>query len=140
MKLNDYSYDEIREGSVFHFEKTITAEDVDNFAKLTGDINPLHMDESYAKSMKFKGRIAHGMLAGSLFSALVGMLCPGKKSLYLSQSLNFRKPIPVNSEVTVRGIVKEKTGSVRMIVISTEIVIGNEVAISGEAKVKVFGD
>ena len=140
MKLNDYSYDEVKAGSVFHFKRNITAEDVDNFAKLTGDFNPLHMDERYAKSMEFKSRIVHGMLAGSLFSALVGMVYPGKRNLYLSQSLNFRKPIPVNSEVTVRGTVKEKIDSIRMITISTEIMLGDEVAVSGEAKVRVLGE
>lgn len=140
MKLNDLAYDEIRVGQKFDFKKLISDGDMDKFARLTGDFNPLHCDENYAKKKQFKGRIVHGMLAASLFSALVGMVCPGKRSLYLSQSLNFKKPIPANSEVTVRGVVKDKVDSIKMIVINTELVYGGQVVINGEAKVKVLGD
>lgn len=140
MNLNDYSYDEIKIGQKFDFKKLLAAEDIENFAKLTGDFNPLHCDDDYAKSTRFRGRIAHGMLAASLFSTIVGMLCPGKRSLYLSQSLNFKKPIPLNSEVIVRGTVKDKIKSINVISLHTEVIYNGEVAVNGEAKVKVLGD
>ena len=140
MKLNDYSYDEIKIGQKFNFKKLLAVEDIDNFAKLTGDFNPLHCDDDYAKSTQFGGRIAHGMLAASLFSTIIGMLCPGKRSLYLSQSLNFKKPLPLNSKVIVRGIVKDKIKSVSVIVLYTEVIYNGDVAVNGEAKVKVLGD
>ncbi|NQV08248.1 MaoC family dehydratase [Candidatus Woesearchaeota archaeon] len=138
MELNDYNYEDIGVGKVFEFKRILTKKNVDEFADLTEDHNPLHTDEEYAKTTQFKGRIMHGMLAASLFSTLFGMECPGKKNLYLSQSLNFKKPIPPDSELTVRGTVKQKMDSFKMITIFTEIILNNEVMIDGEARVKII--
>lgn len=138
--MNDYSYDEIKVGQEFEFKRIITGEDINDFAKLTGDFNPLHCDEEYTKNTQFKRRIAQGMLAGSLFSTLVGMVCPGKRNLYLSQSLNFKKPLYPGSELLVKGEVKDKTDSIRMVRIKTEIICEGSVVITGEAKVKVVED
>tara|TARA_Y100000310_G_C20480522_1_gene714449 strand:- start:14 stop:433 length:420 start_codon:yes stop_codon:yes gene_type:complete len=138
MELNEYSYDEIDVGKVFEFKRKISTEDVDSFSKLTKDFNPLHNDHEYAKNTEFNDRIVHGMLAGSLFSTLLGMVCPGKKNLYLSQNLNFRKPIYLDSEVLVRGKIKNKIDSIRVLVIETQIMVGDSVIIEGEAKVKVM--
>ena len=93
MKINNYEYDETYQGMRFEFKKVITNEDLDSFAKIVGDYNPLHCDVEFAKKKGFKDRVVYGMLAGSLFSTLVGMVCPGKNNLYLSQNLNFREPI-----------------------------------------------
>ena len=135
--MNEYNYDEINTGDVFEFKRKISIEDISNYAELTGDFNPLHCDEEYAKGTQFKQRIIHGMLAGSLFSTLVGMICPGKKNLYLAQSLNFKVPIYPNSELTVRGTIKSKSDTIKLIVINTEIIVNGDIAINGEAKVKV---
>ena len=137
MKINEYNYDEINVGDMFEFKRNLSIEDVDNYAKLTEDFNPLHCDEKYAKSTQFKSRIVHGMLVGSLFSTLVGMICPGKKNLYLAQSLNFKNPIYPNSELIVRGTVKSKSDTIKIIIINTEILVNGNVVINGEAKVKV---
>ena len=77
------------------------------------------------------------MLAGSLFSTLVGMVCPGKNNLYLAQSLNFKNPIYPNSELIVRGIVKSKIDAIKLIVINTEIIVNEIIVIEGEAKVRI---
>ena len=138
MELNDYSYDEIKIGHTFEFKRRLTDTDVKTFANLTEDKNPLHCDEEYAKKTKFNGRIVHGMLAGSLFSALVGMLCPGKRSLYASQTLHFKKPIPIDTEVTVRGTIKNKVDSLKMVEITTQILVKGNVGVDGEAKVLVM--
>jgi len=138
MELNNYNYEDTEVGKVFEFKRTITEKDVNDFATLTDDFNPLHTDEEYAKTTQFGGKIMHGMLAASLFSTLFGMECPGKKNLYLSQSLNFKKPIPPDSELTVRGTVKQKMDSFKMITIFTEIILNNEVMIDGEARVKII--
>src|SRR3989344_4434677 len=137
MKINEYNYDEINVGDMFEFKRNLSIEDVENYAKLTEDFNPLHCDEKYAKSTQFKSRIVHGMLVGSLFSTLVGMICPGKKNLYLAQSLNFKNPIYPNSELIVRGTVKSKSDTIKIIIINTEILVNGNVVINGEAKVKV---
>ena len=137
MKINEYNYDEINVGDMFEFKRNLSIEDVENYAKLTEDFNPLHCDEKYAKSTQFKSRIVHGMLVGSLLSTLVGMICPGKKNLYLAQSLNFKNPIYPNSELIVRGTVKSKSDTIKIIIINTEILVNGNVVINGEAKVKV---
>lgn len=137
MELNNYKYKDIEEGKVFQFKKTLDSQDVLKFSEITGDENPLHTDEDYAKTTPFKGRICQGMLVAGLFSTLFGMVCPGKNNLYLSQTLNFRKPVKINSEVTVRGTVREKIDSLKIIFVDTEILLDNEVVIDGKAKVQV---
>ena len=138
MNINNYKYHEICIGDTFYFQRYLSIEDIDNYAKLTGDYNPLHCDEEYAKTTEFNGRIIHGMLASSLFSTLVGMVCPGKKNLYLTQNLNFKRPIYHNSKVTVKGTIKNKIDSIKLISIQTEILIDGVVMIDGEAKVKLM--
>jgi 3-hydroxybutyryl-CoA dehydratase len=136
--MNDHNFEDLEVGKIFEFLRTISTEDVDNFSKLTGDFNSLHNDQEYAETTEFKGRIAHGMLVGSLFSTLFGMVCPGKRNLYLSQNLNFRKPVPLNSTVIVRGKIKNKIESLKILVVETEILLNNEVVVNGEAKIKVI--
>ncbi len=133
-------YSEINIGDVHEFEKVITKEDIETFAGLTGDYNPLHVNEDFAKNTSFKKNVVHGMLAGSLFSTLVGMYCPGRDNLYLAQSLNFVKPIFPGDRILVRGTIKNKIDAVKMILMKTEILKDSAVVINGEAKVKVLGD
>lgn len=133
----DYNYGEISVGMTTEFEKRIAEEDIRKFAELTGDFNPLHVDKEYAKKTEFKGNIAHGMLAASLFSTLLGMYCPGRKNIYLSQTLNFRKPVKPNSLLKIKGEITGKTESLKLLTIKTSISCGGEVLIDGEAKVKV---
>ena len=133
-------YSEINIGDVHEFERVITKEDIETFAGLTGDYNPLHVNEDFAKNNIFKKNVVHGMLAGSLFSTLVGMYCPGRDNLYLTQSLNFVKPIFPGDRILVRGTIKNKIDAVKMILIKTEILKDRTIVINGEAKVKVLGD
>ena len=138
LSANDYNYEDINVGDTFEFSKVLTTQDIDRYADLTGDHNPLHCDEEYALSTEFKNRVVHGMLAGSLFSTLVGMVCPGKKNLYLTQSLKFKSPVYPDSELTVRGKILKKIDSLKVIVINTEILVSGEIVIEGEAKVKLI--
>jgi len=138
MKLNNYNYEQIEIGKIFEFKKILTLKDVLDFSKITGDENPLHIDEEYAKGTIFGERICQGMLVGSLFSTLFGMICPGKKNLYLSQTLNFKKPVKINSELIIRGTVENKIDSLKMIMVKTEIIVEGEIVVSGEAKVQLL--
>src|SRR3989338_2219686 len=132
LKANQYRYENIPAGAVFSFEKVISTEDVQHFARLTGDHNPLHVDEAFGKESIFGKNIVHGMLAGSLFSTLVGMHCPGENCLYLSQSLRFRTPLYYGDVITVRGTVVGKNDAIRMITMKTEILREGKVLIDGE--------
>jgi 3-hydroxybutyryl-CoA dehydratase len=138
MELNDYPYEQIEVGKIFQFKKNLTSKDVQEFSKITGDENPLHLDEKYAKTTPFNGRICQGMLVASLFSTLFGMVCPGKKNLYLSQTLNFKKPVKIDSELIIRGTVKQKIDSLKIVVVKTEIFCGEELTLIGEARVQVL--
>lgn len=136
--FGDLKFEQIKVGDVFSFRKLISNELIDGFADLVGDYNPLHMDAVYAKENGFEGRLAHGLLVGSLFSTLVGMLCPGRRALYLSQSLNFKKPVVAGREVLIRGEVLDKFESTRIIKLKTLVYDQkNVIAMTGEALVKV---
>ena len=117
----DYSFDEIEIGLKHSFEVIINDEIVDNFAKISGDFNPLHMDEQYAIKTKFGKRVCHGMLLSSFFSRLVGMYLPGKNALYFSQNLNFVGPCFIGDQVTVKGEVIDKSESTKIIKLETTI-------------------
>jgi len=131
-------YEDIKVGDVYSFKKTLNKQDVLNFAKLTGDHNKLHVDETFGKKSKFKQNISHGMLAGSLFSTIIGMHCPGEDGFYISQTLNFKMPIFYGDKLLVKGTVINKNDSIKMITLKTEILKENKVAISGEAKAMVL--
>jgi 3-hydroxybutyryl-CoA dehydratase len=80
--------------------KTIAAADVDTFAQLIGDFNPIHVDEEYARRSRFGGRIAHGMFTGGLISAVLGNELPGPGAIYLSQQLQFMAPVYIDDTIT----------------------------------------
>ena len=136
--MTDIRFEEIETGKSFSFERTLSKDDVAVFARLTGDKNPHHVDESFGKASVFKANIVHGMLAGGLFSTLVGMHCPGEKCLYLSQSLFFKSPIFPGEALTVKGTVTGKNDSIGLVTLRTEILREGKVVVEGEAKVKVM--
>jgi acyl dehydratase len=117
----EYSFNEIKIGLEHHFEISIDEKLEGDFAKISGDFNPLHMDEQYAKKTKFGKRVCHGMLLGSFFSRLVGMYLPGKNALYFSQNLNFVEPCFIGDIVIVKGKIINKSESTKMIKIETTI-------------------
>ena len=102
----------LRVGDTAELSKTITDEDVRTFADLTGDHNPVHLDDSYASGTRFGRRIAHGMLTASLISSVLANHLPGRGTVYLSQSLKFVAPVylddTVTARVTITGIKEDK--------------------------------
>ena len=130
---------EIRLKDKAQFEVDITAKLVENFAKLSGDYNPLHTDARYAKTTSFGETIPHGMIAGALFSRLIGMYLPGERSLYLSQTLFFRKPMRVGMEAIISGEVTHLTHAQHTVVVATTLCNkkNGDVLVDGEAMVKI---
>ena len=134
------NFDEIYVGQKVSFQVEITDEMIKKFAELSGDYNPLHMDEIYAQNSKFNQRVCHGMLLGSFLSQLVGMHIPGKKCLYLSQNLNFHNPCYISDTISVEGVVKEKSNSTQILEIETTIKNQeNILLVNGIARVMVLG-
>lgn len=137
-KAAKIKYSDIQLGTVYAFEKKITQNDMFKFARLTGDFNPLHVEKAFGDKSMFGKNVVHGMLAGSLFSTLVGMYCPGEKNLYISQTLQFKKPIYPGETVKVIGTVVGKNNSIKFVTIKTDIVHREEISITGTAVVRVL--
>ncbi|MCZ4696341.1 dehydrogenase [Ancylomarina euxinus] len=95
MKINDF----------FEMNICYTQEQVNSFATITGDTNPIHIDEDFASKSFFGSRIIHGFLSGSIFSRIIGTYFPGNGSIYLSQSMKFLKPMYTETNYTVRVII-----------------------------------
>lgn len=132
--------DEIHVGDVAEMAKTVTETDIALFAGVTGDFNPVHIDQVAAEQSMFKGRIAHGMLSAGFISAVLGMRLPGTGSIYLSQSLRFTKPVRVGDTVTARVEVLEVLATKRRVRLATTCRNQKgETVVDGEAVVMVDG-
>jgi len=105
---NSRSFDELVVGQRAAVEKTITEKDVNLFAEVSGDFNPVHTNEEFAKQTRFKRRIAHGMLAASLVSRVIGTKMPGPGTIYLSQTLNFKAPVYFGDTISAEVEIIEK--------------------------------
>jgi acyl dehydratase len=117
----EYNFEELFVGQKANFFKKIDSTLVNDFAKISGDFNPLHMNDEYASTTNFGKRVCHGMLLASFFSQLIGMYLPGKNSLYFSQTLNFRNPCFIDDNITIEGEIIEKKSNIKLIVIKTTI-------------------
>ena len=118
--------------------KTVAESDIVTFAEVTGDRNPVHLDEAYAAGTPFKGRIAHGMLSAGLISAVFGMELPGPGSIYVSQTLNFKGPVRIGDTVIARVRVAELMPKRRARFACT-CLVGDKVVLDGEAILMVPG-
>jgi len=125
-------------GASASLDKTIVESDLTDFARLSLDTNPVHLDEDYARTTRFGGRIAHGMLAASLVSAVLGTRLPGPGTVYLSQSLAFKGPVRIGDTITATATVKAvREGKP---IVTLETVVSNQhgdVVLTGEAVVLV---
>jgi 3-hydroxybutyryl-CoA dehydratase len=137
MTLVERKFNEIQVGDSYTFNQTWSADDVDAFARLSGDHNPLHTDTDYASGTQFKKRVVHGMLVASSISKLLGMYVPGKYCLYLQQSITFKKPTFIGDELTITGTVVSKSNATKILSIDVQIYRGDEKIIEGESKVQV---
>ena len=136
--INELKYDDIFIGQQESFSINITESMVEKFSNLSGDLNPLHMDNKFAESSSFNKRIVHGMLLASFFSQLIGMKLPGKNALYFSQTLNFRSPCYIDDTIEIVGKVTEKSDSTQIITVSTSIFNKSKIClIDGIAKIIV---
>ncbi|WP_166259758.1 MaoC/PaaZ C-terminal domain-containing protein [Marinobacter salicampi] len=133
--LENVTYDELQEGDTATYSKTLTEDELILFAAVSGDVNPVHLDAEYAAGSMFKERIAHGMWSGSLISAAIATVLPGPGTIYLEQSLAFKRPVRLNDTLTVTLTVlhKEPKGRVVMgCVVSNQ---DGKKVVSGEARV-----
>ncbi len=132
-------FDEIKIGDKAELDHLLTQEDVQAFASLTGDFNPLHLDEEFAKKTLFQKPVVHGMLSAAFISTMIGMLLPGGGALWMAQAIEFLRPAFVGDTIHVVAKVKQKSLATRILVLS--IIITNqhgEELIIGESTVKML--
>ncbi|HLB07672.1 MAG TPA: MaoC family dehydratase [Alphaproteobacteria bacterium] len=130
-------FEDLKVGDTFSYTRRIGAKDVRGFAEISGDDNPLHLDERFARTTRFGGRIVHGMLTASLISSLVGVKLGVPGVIYLGQTLNFRAPVRPGDSVTARAVVKRREAKRSRVTFETVCSVGDRVVIDGEALVIV---
>ncbi|MBT9155323.1 MAG: (R)-specific enoyl-CoA hydratase [Firmicutes bacterium] len=134
--FQDVKFADIKVGDTASMSKTISESDIYLFAGVTGDFNPVHINEEFAKTTMFKGRIAHGMLSVGLISAVLGTALPGANTIYLAQELSFRAPVRIGDTVTATVEVLEKIdGKNRIILRTTATTQDGTLVIDGKATV-----
>lgn len=135
-EIKGLTIDQIKVGQSASFSKTVTETDVYNFAGVTGDFNPAHINEAYAKETFFKKRIAHGMLSAGFISAVLANKLPGPGTIYLGQELKFTKPVLIGDTITATCTVEEVIADRNRVIIKTVCTNQDgEVVIDGKAKV-----
>ena len=122
-------------GMTRHLNKVVTDEDIEMFATVSTDRNPVHLDESYAQDTIFEGRIAHGMLTAGLISAVIGEQLPGHGTVYLGQSLKFMGPVRPGDLVRAEVEVLEIDHAKRRVKLDTRCLVAEKVVLKGEATV-----
>ncbi len=130
-----YAIDELAVGMSDAYERTVTAADIDAFAAVSGDHNPVHLDEEFAKTTRFKGRIAHGMLGASFISTAIASKLPGPGTIYLGQTLSFKAPVRIGDKVEARVTIAEIQRDKGRVILKTQCLVGDTVVIDGEATV-----
>ena len=130
-------FDELSVGQSAETTHVVGAADIEAFAAVSGDVNPVHMDEAYAKTTTFGGRIAHGMLSAAYISATIAGELPGPGSIYISQALSFRRPVRIGDAVLTRISVVSVDNEKARVTLRTECLVGGKTVVDGEAVVMV---
>ena len=135
--MKGYFLEDLSVGMSAAYSKTVTESDIAKFAEVSGDNNPLHLDEAFAKTTRFKERIAHGMLSAGFISTILGTKLPGPGSIYMSQNLRFTAPVKIGDTVTARAEITDIRRDKKRVTLVTTCVVGETVVIEGEALVMV---
>lgn len=135
--FKSYFFEELSLGMRESFMKTVMADDIVGFAQLSGDHNPIHLSDHFAKHTRFGERIAHGLYTASLISAVLGMKLPGPGAVYLSQTLNFKGPVKIGDVVTVSAQVVELVEQGRRCKLACTCEVDGKIVLDGEAVVMV---
>ena len=140
-QLSNYTYDEISIGQTASYTKAVTDQDIQLFAAVSGDVNPVHLDAAFAATTPFKDRIAHGMLTGAFVSAALAMELPGPGTIYLGQTLRFRLPVKIGDTITVQLEVTAKRDDKKFVTLDCKAVNQNgKTVASGSAEVMALAE
>ena len=135
--LYGYFFEDLSVGMQATVSRTITETDLRNFSGVSGDTNPMHLNEEFARETPFGGCIVHGMLSASLISAVIGTKLPGPGCIYMSQTLKFLAPVRVGDTVYAVATIRELIPEKKRVIIDTKCLVKDTVVIDGEALIKV---
>ena len=136
-ELHGHYIEDLAKGMTALYARTVTEADLVIFAGVSGDTNPLHLNQEFAAHGVFEGRVAHGMLTASFVSTVLGTKLPGPGSIYLSQTLRFKAPVRIGDTVNARATVVDVNAEKRRVTLATVCTVANEVVLEGEAQVVV---
>ncbi|KCZ89409.1 MaoC family dehydratase [Hyphomonas johnsonii] len=134
-EFTGYKYEDLEIGMGYETVHLITEEDVQRFAEVSGDNNPLHMNEEFAAKTVFGRRIAHGALTASYISGILGNNLPGPGSIFIGLSMRFKRPVHIGDTVTVRAEVASKKDRGCRVTLKVECTVDGKRVITGEAEV-----
>ena len=127
-------YEDLQPGQSASMEKTVTERDIQAFGEATGDFNPVHFDEEYARTTLFRGRVAHGVLSIGFISAVIGTRLPGEGTIFVSASIDFKGPVRIGDTVVTTCTVKEIRER-RQVVLDCACTVEGKIVVTGEALV-----
>lgn len=134
--FSGYILEELSVGQSAELQREITEDRIQRFAEASDDFNPVHMDEAFARTTPYRGRIAHGLLSASFVSAVVGTLLPGPGAIYLHQTLTFHKPVRIGDVCTARVTVIAIDHATARVTLKTECLVNGEPVLDGEATIR----
>ncbi len=133
--MQGFYFDELTVGQAVETSRVVGAADIEAFAEVSGDNNPVHLDDAYARTTTFGERIAHGMLSAAYISAILGTRLPGPGAIYLSQSLRFRRPVKIGDLVVARATVTALDEAKGRVTLETVCEVAGKTVMDGEAVV-----
>ena len=134
-EFTGFKYEDLEIGQAHETVHEITADDIQRFAEVSGDFNPLHMSDEYAATTMFEKRIAHGALTASYISGILGNNLPGPGAIFVGLNMRFRRPVYIGDTVTARATVAEKIDRGNRIVLKIECIVDGKRVITGDAEV-----
>lgn len=135
--MNGLFLEDLKVGQQAMFGRTVTDADIVAFAGVSGDTNPIHLHDGFARTTRFGQRIAHGMLSGSYISTVIGTKLPGPGAVYISQTMNFMAPVIAGDTITAVATITAIDDKRRRVTLKTQCLKGDTVVIDGEAVVLV---
>jgi len=130
--MSDYTINDLEVGMSASMAKTVTEADIILFAGVTGDFNPAHIDDEYAKASMFKGRIAHGMLSAGFISATLAMKLPGLGCIYMSQNMKFKAPVRIGDTVKTTVTITDVNVERKIVKLDTVCSVGDTQVVIGD--------
>ena len=136
-EIHGLYFEDLSIGLTAVYGRTVTEADIVLFSGISGDTNPVHLDQEFASGTMFSGRIAHGMLTAAFISTVIGTRLPGPGAIYVGQTLRFKAPVRVGDTISARATVTALAPEKRRATLATVVTVGGKVVLEGEAEVLV---